>query len=58
MDREVRILSTLKHRFIVKFHHTDDGHNTFLIFMECMEGVRNLLLSPKAISHTLHVFND
>ncbi|KAK2551968.1 Mitogen-activated protein kinase kinase kinase 3 [Acropora cervicornis] len=37
-EQEVKILSALKHRFIVEFHHTDQAHDTFLIFMECMEG--------------------
>ena len=57
-EQEVKILSALKHRFIVEFHHTDQAHDTFLIFMECMEGVRIVLQSPTAVSPTLDVFND
>ena len=58
VEKEVSILSALKHRFIVEFHDTDQAHNTFLIFMECMEGVRIVLQSPTAVSPALRVFND
>ena len=50
---EVRNLSTVKHKFIVEFYRPEECRNTFLIFMEYMEGVRNLMHGPTAISHIL-----
>ncbi|XP_015753640.1 PREDICTED: serine/threonine-protein kinase PAK 6-like isoform X3 [Acropora digitifera] len=35
---EVRNLSTVKHKFIVEFYRPEECRNTFLIFMEYMEG--------------------
>ncbi|KAK2554257.1 Mitogen-activated protein kinase kinase kinase 3, partial [Acropora cervicornis] len=35
---EVRNLSAVKHKFIVEFYRAEECRNTFLIFMEYMEG--------------------
>ena len=52
---EVRNLSAVKHKFIVEFYRAEECCNTFLIFMEYMEGVRNLSYSPTAIFFILYM---
>ena len=52
---EVRHLSAVKHKFIVEFYRAEECCNTFLIFMEYMEGVRNLFHSPTVISLILYM---
>ena len=35
----MKILSAVKHKNIVEFFYTEEGHNTLLLFLEYMEGV-------------------
>ena len=52
---EVRNLSAIKHRFVVEFIRAEECRKTLLIFMEYMEGVRNLLHSSTAISLSFYM---
>ena len=42
MEIEVRALASLQHEHIVEFFFVERIRNTFLLFLEYMEGVRKL----------------
>ena len=44
LKRQVSALSYLKHEHIVEFLAVEQMHNTGLLFLEYMEGVRKLII--------------
>ena len=58
VSKEVKILSAVKHKYIVEFLHVEESHNTLLLFLEYMEGVSSaLLICPQCYGYRSSLMN-
>lgn len=55
MEIEVKALTSLKHEHIVEFFFVERIHNTVLLFLEYMEGVRKIEVNQNMLALILYI---
>lgn len=55
MEIEVRALTSLKHEHIVEFFFVERIHNTVLLFLEYMQGVRKIEVNQNMLALILYI---